>query len=110
MVFAADWYNFGVGHAGFVSEVVAHDADTLAEDVVIDLVDGAGDGGGGGTLHGRSVGAVGGEGGAGGVGSPRATAAGVATAVYIGVGLAVEYVYGVIWGGDLRVKQYHQER
>ncbi len=45
----------GVGDAVTAYEVVAYDADTLAEDVVVDLIIGAGDGGGSGACGRRSV-------------------------------------------------------
>ena len=99
----------GVLNAIALCEVVPHHADTLAEHVIIDLVDRAVDRVWCRPLRWRSIAAVWSEDAARGGRSAAATAAGVATAVNIGEGLAVEGVDGVIRVGHLRGKQHNQE-
>jgi hypothetical protein len=56
LVSATDGVAFDVGIAGTIGHVVPQDADALAEDVVVDLVDGASDGGGDRSGRGGDVG------------------------------------------------------
>ncbi len=70
LVSAAGWYDIGERNTCAVGEVVPYHANALAEHIIIDLVDGAVDGGGSWAMHWRTVAAVrsegvGGDGGAG---------------------------------------------
>lgn len=62
MVLSADSIGLCVLDTVTTYEVIADDADTLAEDVVVDLIIGAGDRDGSGSGGGRSVGGGGGSG------------------------------------------------
>lgn len=55
LVLAASGSGYSIGHAVTTLEVVPDDADALTEDVVVDLVEGAGDLDGRGTRGGRYV-------------------------------------------------------
>jgi hypothetical protein len=98
-----------VWNADVVGEVVTNHAYTLAQNVIIDLIYGAVDGRGSRPGDWRGVAAVRSESTGRSLRPEGSTAAGVARAENIRVGLTVQIVYLGTYCVGLRVEQHNQE-